>query len=85
MFEPNTDCTRTQVFNTLNPIFNRVQQQQGMYNYRLICNESNNTASVIDNNEMVVDIYIAPVKSAEFILANFYATRTNGVTTTEQS
>lgn len=85
VFEPNTYFTRTQVFNTLNPIFNRVQQQQGMYNYRLICNESNNTASVIDNNEMVVDIYIAPVKSAEFILANFYATRTNGVTTTEQS
>lgn len=85
VFEPNTYFTRTQVFNTLNPIFNRVQQQQGMYNYRLICNESNNTASVIDNNEMVVDIYIAPVKSAEYILANFYATRTDGVTTTEQS
>lgn len=85
VFEPNTYFTRTQVFNTLNPIFKQVQQQQGMYNYRLICNESNNTASVIDNNEMMVDIYIAPTKAAEYIRANFYATRTDGVTTTEQS
>lgn len=86
VFEPNTYFTRTQVFNTLDPIFNRVKNQQGMYDYRLICNESNNTASVIDNNEMMVDIYIAPTKAAEYILANFYATRTNGaVITTEQS
>lgn len=85
VFEPNTYFTRTQVFNTLNPIFKQVQQQQGMYNYRLICNESNNTATVIDNNEMMVDIYIAPTKAAEYIRANFYATRTDGVTTTEQS
>jgi len=85
VFEPNSYFTRTQVFNTLDPTFNRVKQQQGMYNYKIICNENNNTGEVIDNNEMVVDIYIAPTKAAEYIMANFYATRTNGITTTEQA
>ena len=85
VFEPNSYFTRTQVFNALDPTFNRVKQQQGMYNYKIICNENNNTDKIIDNNEMVVDIYIAPTKAAEYIMANFYATRTNGITTTEQA
>lgn len=83
VFEPNNYFTRTQVLNTLDPIFNQVKTQQGMYSYRLVCSEANNIPTVIDNNELVVDIYIAPTKAAEYILANFYATRTNGVTTTE--
>lgn len=82
VFEPNTYTTRTQVYNTLNPIFKAVQDQDGMYEYQIICDSRNNTNEVIDNNEMVVDIYIAPVKAAEYILCNFYATRTGGVTTT---
>ena len=47
-----------------------------MYDYLLICDERNNTPDVIDQNEMVIDIYIKPVRAAEFILVNFYATRT---------
>lgn len=83
VFEPNDYVTRTQVFNTLNPIFKQVQEQRGMYQYRIICNSNNNTDEVIDKNELVVDIYIAPTKSAEFILTNFYAERTGSAIFTE--
>ncbi len=76
VFEPNTLFTRTQVGNVLAPIFDRAKNTQGLYDYLLICDERNNTPDVIDQNEMVIDIYIKPVRAAEFILVNFYATRT---------
>ena len=76
VFEPNTLLTRTQVVNTLTPIFDNAKNTQGVYDYLIICDERNNTPSVIDDNTMIVDIYIKPVRTAEFILANFYATRT---------
>ena len=76
VFEPNTLFTRTQVLNVLRPIFEEVKQTQGMYDYLLVCDERNNAPEVIDRNELVVDIYIKPTRAAEFILVNFYATRT---------
>ena len=76
VFEPNTLFTRTQVVNVLTPIFERAKNTEGMYDYLIVCDERNNSPDVIDQNEMVVDIYIKPVRSAEFILVNFYATRT---------
>jgi hypothetical protein len=77
VFEPNTLFTRTQVKNVLAPIFDNAKNTQGLYDYLLICDERNNTPSVIDDNSLVIDIYIKPVRTAEFILVNFYATRTN--------
>jgi hypothetical protein len=76
VFEPNTLFTRTQVVNVLTPIFDLAKNTQGVYDYLIICDERNNTPDVIDQNELVVDIYIKPVRAAEFILVNFYATRT---------
>jgi len=76
VFEPNTLFTRTQVVNTLSPIFENAKNTQGIYDYLLICDERNNPASVVDDNTLVIDIYIKPVRTAEYILANFYATRT---------
>jgi len=76
VFEPNTLFTRTQVINVLRPIFEEVKNTQGMYDYLLVCDERNNSPDVIDRNELVVDIYIKPTRAAEFILVNFYATRT---------
>lgn len=76
IFEPNTFLTRSRVVDTLTPIFENVKNDQGMYDYLIICDDRNNTPDVIDQNEMVVDIYIKPVRAAEFILVNFYATRT---------
>ena len=77
VFEPNTLFTRTQVKNVLTPIFDNAKNTAGLYDYLLICDERNNTPSVIDDNSLVIDIYIKPVRTAEFILVNFYATRTN--------
>jgi hypothetical protein len=76
VFEPNTLFTRTQVINVLSPIFENAKNTEGLYDYRIICSELNNTPEVIDNNELKIDIYIQPVRTAEFILVNFYATRT---------
>ena len=77
VFEPNTLFTRTNVVNVLNPVFENVKNNQGMYDYLIVCDARNNTPTVIDNNQLVVDIYIKPTRSAEFILVNFYATRTD--------
>ena len=77
VFEPNTLFTRTQLKNILTPIFENAKNTQGLYDYLLICDERNNTPAVIDDNSLVVDIYIKPVRTAEFVLVNFYATRTD--------
>lgn len=76
LFEPNTFLTRSRVVDTLTPVFEDVKNNEGMYDFLIICDDRNNTPDVIDQNEMVVDIYIKPVRAAEFILVNFYATRT---------
>ena len=62
--------------NTLTPAFNNIKNQQGVYDYLIVCDHRNNGAGVIDANELVVDIYIKPVRSAETVLVNFFATRT---------
>ena len=76
IFEPNTLLTRTRVLNTITPIFDNAKNTEGLYDYLLVCDERNNTPTVIDQNELVVDIYLKPVRAAEFILVNFYATKT---------
>lgn len=77
VFEPNTLFTRTRLVNTITPIFDYAKNTQGVYDYLIVCDERNNTPSVIDQNELVVDIYLKPVRTAEFILVNFYATQTS--------
>jgi phage tail sheath protein FI len=64
------------VVNVLTPVFEKAKQTQGLYDFIIICDERNNTPNVIDQNELVVDIYLKPVRASEFILVNFYATRT---------
>ena len=77
VFEQNTEFTRTRIVNTLTPIFERAKNNEGLFDYLIVCDERNNTPAVIDANELVVDIYIKPTRTAEFILVNFYATRTD--------
>ena len=76
VFEPNTVFTRSRVVNTLQPIFANAKATDGVYDYLIVCDERNNTSETIDQNELVIDIYLKPVKAAEFILVNFVATRT---------
>ena len=76
VFEPNTIFTRTRVVSDLRPVFERAKNNQGVYDYVIVCDGRNNTPDVIDQNELIIDIYLKPVRAAEFILVNFYATRT---------
>ena len=76
LFEPNTDLTRSAIVDNLAPIFENAKATQGLYDYLIVCDERNNTPDRIDQNEIHVDIYIKPVRAAEYILVNFYATKT---------
>jgi phage tail sheath protein FI len=77
VFEPNTTFTRSRLVNTITPVFDLARNTQGVFDYLIVCNDTNNTTELIDDNTLVVDIYIKPTRTAEFILVNFYATRTN--------
>ena len=76
VFEQNTIFTRERLKTAITPIFEFAKNNEGVYDYMIVCDERNNTPDVIDRNELVVDIYIKPVRVAEFILLNFIATRT---------
>ena len=83
VYEPNNVFTRRRVFDALDPIFKQVLIAGGMYDYKIICDESNNTNSVIDRNELKIGIYMSPVKTAEFIIVDFVCQRTGQTTVTE--
>lgn len=76
VFEPNTEFTRTRLKNTISPIFDFAKNTEGLYDYLIVCDSRNNTPQTIDENKLVVDIYLKPVRTAEFLLVNFIATRT---------
>jgi phage tail sheath protein FI len=71
VFEQNTIATRNQFLAQVNPYLTSVQQRQGLYAFRVIMDDSNNTPDVIDRNQLVGQIYLQPTKTAEFIYLNF--------------
>ena len=76
LFEFNDDFTRAQFVNLVEPFLRDVQGRRGIYDFRVVCDTTNNTAEVIDTNRFVGDIYIKPARSINFIQLNFVATRT---------
>ena len=76
LFEFNDEITRTNFVNIVEPFLRDVQAKRGIFDYVVVCDETNNTAAVIDNNEFVADIYIKPARSINFIGLTFVATRT---------
>jgi uncharacterized protein len=76
VFEQNTAVTRNNFLAQVEPYLTSVQQRQGLFAYRVVMDETNNTADVIDRNEMVGQIYIQPTKTAEFIYLDFNITPT---------
>jgi len=76
LFEFNDSFTRAQFTSLLTPFLRDVQGRRGIYDFKVICNTSNNTTQVIDANEFKADIFIKPAKSINFIQLNFIATRT---------
>ena len=71
VFEQNTLQTRLRFLNIVNPYLESVQQQQGLFAFRVVMDESNNTPDIVDRNQLVGAIYLQPAKTAEFIVLDF--------------
>jgi len=76
LFEFNDDTTRALFKNNVNPFLRDVQAKRGMFDFLVVCDETNNTPEIIDRNEFVADIYIKPARSINYITLNFIATKT---------
>lgn len=71
VFEQNTATTRNRFINTVNPYLESIQQRQGLYAFRVVMDESNNTPDVVDRNILAGQIFLQPAKTAEFIVIDF--------------
>jgi phage tail sheath protein FI len=76
LFEFNDEFTRSQFVSLVEPFLRDVQGRRGIFDFRVVCDTTNNTPEVIDRNEFVGDIYIKPARSINFIQLNFVAVRT---------
>lgn len=76
LFEFNDEITRANFSNVVEPYLRDVQAKRGLVDFRVICDETNNTPSVVDNNEFRADIFLKPTKSINFVTLTFVATRT---------
>ena len=71
VFEQNTTATRNNFLSQVNPFLESVQQRQGLFAFKVVMDETNNTPDVIDRNQLVGQIFIQPTRTAEFILLDF--------------
>lgn len=76
LFEFNDEFTRAQFVNLVEPFLRDVQGRRGITDFRVVCDDSNNTGEIIDRNEFVGDIFVKPARSINFIQLNFVAVRT---------
>lgn len=76
LFEFNDEFTRAQFISLVEPFLRTVKGRRGIYDYRVVCDTTNNTPDIIDRNEFIGDIYIKPARSINFIQLNFVAVRT---------
>ena len=76
VFEQNTIATRNKFLNEVNPYLETIQQKGGLYAYKIIMDDTNNTPDIIDRNQLVGQIYIQPSRTAEFITLDFIVQRT---------
>jgi hypothetical protein len=75
LFEFNDEFTRAQFRNLVEPYLREIQGRQGITDFKVVCDKTNNTAEVVDRNEFVGDIYVKPARSINFIQLNFVAVR----------
>jgi hypothetical protein len=71
VFEQNTQATRNDFLSQVNPYLSSVQQREGVYEFKVVMDESNNTPQTIDNNQLIGQIWIKPTRTAEFISLDF--------------
>jgi hypothetical protein len=75
LFEFNDEFTRTQFRNLVEPFLRDIQGRRGIYDFKVVCDETNNTSEIVDSNKFVGDIYIKPARSINYIQLNFVAVR----------
>jgi phage tail sheath protein FI len=76
LFELNDEITRANFVNIVEPYLRDVQAKRGVYDFLVVCDESNNTPDIIDNNEFRANIFLKPAKSINYVTLTFVATRT---------
>ena len=76
MFEFNDEFTRAEFVNVVEPVLREVKGRRGITDFRIVCDETNNTADTIDRNEFVASIFIKPARSINYVTLNFVAVRT---------
>ena len=76
MFEFNDEFTRAEFTNIVEPFLREIQGRRGITDFRVVCDDTNNTAAVIDRNEFIANIFIKPARSINFVTLNFVAVRT---------
>ena len=76
MFEFNDEFTRAEFVNIIEPLLREIKGRRGITDFRVVCDETNNTAAVIDRNEFVANIFIKPARSINYVTLNFVAVRT---------
>jgi phage tail sheath protein FI len=76
LFEFNDEFTRSQFVSLVEPFLRDVKGRRGIYDFLVVCDETNNTSEVVDRNEFIGDIYIKPARSINYIQLNFVAVRT---------
>lgn len=82
LFELNDDITRANFVNIVEPFLRDIKSKRGVYDYLVVCDSTNNTPDIIDNNEFRADIYLKPTKSINYVTLTFVATR-SGVSFSE--
>jgi len=75
MFELNDEFTRAEFVNIVEPVLREIKGRRGITDFKVVCDETNNTSSVIDRNEFIANIFIKPARSINFITLNFVAVR----------
>jgi phage tail sheath protein FI len=76
MFELNDDFTRAEFTNIVEPFLREVQGRRGITDFRVVCDETNNTSEVVDRNEFIASCFIKPARSINYVTLNFVAVRT---------
>jgi phage tail sheath protein FI len=76
LFEFNDEFTRAEFVNIVEPVLREVKGRRGITDFRVVCDETNNTPAIIDRNEFIANIFIKPARSINYITLNFVAVRT---------
>jgi len=76
MFEFNDEFTRAEFVNIVEPFLREIKGRRGITDFRVVCDETNNTSDIIDNNQFVASVFIKPARSINYVTLNFVAVRT---------